>query len=427
MSSSSASFFTPSLPHWPAYTPLPLPGTPASRTLALLEALGHPHHRLPPVIHIGGTRGKGSTLAFLRSILTQAGYRVHAYTSPHLERFNERIMLAGKEIEDEALFTLLEETRIAANGNPVGFFDGTTAAALLAFSRTPADIVLLETGLGGAPDATNVVESPLLTVLTTISHDHTAIMGTGLPEIATFEAGILKPGAPCIVSYQHESTVPALQAASRAVEAPLYAYGRHWLTLKTPHGMLFRDGNGDAALPLPALIGAHQIVNAGNAIAAISLLQDFQVEERHIIAGLMQVQWKGRLERLNVTCLPACSELWFDGGHNEAAAGVIAHHAGTHWHDKPLYLVFGTSKGKEVGSMLAHFGEIAARIYSVQVQSEPDSYSAEAICSLAPAHNIIPAASITAALEAIAHKRAAPFRVLIFGSLYLWPEAIRIK
>ena len=421
MTTSSAPFALRNMPHWPAFFAGNLPYTPQLRTLYLLEKLGNPHLRLPPVIHVGGTKGKGSTIAFLRTMLEQAGYKVHCYTSPHLDRFNERIVLAGREINDATLFSIIEETRIAAGDMELAFFDGTTAAALLAFAHHPADIVLLETGLGGSIDATNVIAHPLLTILTTISKDHMAIMGYTLSEIATFEAGIMKAHSPCVVSWQHDRV---MQVIAENPISTLYSYGTHWQTVKSPQGMIFRDCNGNAALPLPALLGAHQIVNAGNAIAAISLLEDFAVRQQHVVAGLMQVRWKGRLERLACPLLPTTCELWFDGGHNEAAAHAISLFARTHWQDKPLILIFGTTQGKDIASMLAPFTDITHTIYSVEVKSEPGSYTAETITQLAGSvATVTPKAGILEALHEILAMQEVPFRVLIFGSLYLWLEA----
>lgn len=412
------------MPHWPKLlAPEPL-GTPSQRVRQLLTRLGHPEQRLPPVVHVGGTKGKGSTIAFLRAMLEAAGLRVHVYSSPHLARFNERIVLAGKEIDDDLLYSVIEETRIAAGDMPVGFFDATTAAAMLAFARIPADIVLMEMGLGGAVDATNILDNPRLTVLTTLSYDHTEYMGSTLEEIARFEAGILKPGVPCIVSYQHERALSALEQEAEARAAPLYQYGRHWRTRREADHMVFSDAHGEARLPLPALLGAHQVVNAGNAIAALTALEEFDVPHAAIEAGLRSARWKGRLERMGCGFLPGACEIWFDGGHNHAAAEVMAFHARTHWQDKPFYLIFGTTQGKDIPSMIAPFAELAQRAYGVGVKSEPKSYSAAAAAQSAA--TLMPAEaadSIRDALEDIRAREAYPFRALVFGSLYLWLEA----
>lgn len=411
------------MPHWPkpAFSP---PGIPAERARALLAKLGNPQASLPPVVHVGGTKGKGSTIAFMRAMLEAAGYRVHVYTSPHIARFNERIVLAGEEISDDMLFDVLEETRAAAGDMPVGFFDATTAAAMLAFSRVPADILLMEMGLGGAVDATNILDNPTLTVMTTISYDHMEYMGKTLSSIAAFESGLMKPGVPCVVSYQHEEAMQVLREGARQTNAPLYEYGTHWKVARAADGMRFADTGGQVSLPAPALLGAHQIVNAGNAIAALSALEAFDVQENHIKAGLRSVQWKGRLQQMKAAFLPQGSECWFDGGHNMAAAQVIAEFAREQWNDKPLYLIFGTTKGKELATMLLPFGGLVKRVYGVGVKSEPNSYDADTITEAAFAMGgARSAAGIRDALDDITKNEQKPFRALVFGSLYLWLEA----
>lgn len=425
---SSPSFLPPlqlHMPHWPLYPVGHLPaGTPSERTRALLKKLGSPELRLPPVIHVGGTKGKGSTIAFLRFMLEAAGYKVHAYTSPHIARFNERIVVAGREIDDDTLYEIIEAARIACGDMPVGFFDATTAAAMLAFADHKADIMLMEMGLGGAVDATNIIENPLLTVLTTVSYDHMEHMGTTLPEIARFESGLFKPGVPCVASYQHPDTWPALEQEAKAAGVPLYAYGKHWHTRRSSTGMIYADAHGEAQLPLPSLLGAHQLVNAGNAIACLSALEDFDVTQEHIVRGLMQTEWKGRLQKLPCPTLPAESELWFDGGHNVAAAQAVSLFAAEHWHDKPTYLIFNTSEGKDVKSIIEPFTGTMEKIYSVPGKSEPQSYSAEAIAVMAkPVAEVTACDGIHDALRAIARDTDKPFRALVFGSLYLWLEA----
>ncbi|MEI7668906.1 MAG: folylpolyglutamate synthase/dihydrofolate synthase family protein [Pseudomonadota bacterium] len=412
------------MPHWPKQHVGELRGNPALRTKELLAKLGSPEKKLPPVIHVGGTKGKGSTVAFLRYILENAGYKVHCYTSPHLKSFNERIVLAGEEIEDNILFEILEKTRIASDEMPLAFFDATTAAAILAFATFPADILLMEVGLGGAIDATNVIENPILTIITTISFDHTEYMGNSLTEIANFEAGILKPNVPAIISYQHQEAFEAINKKATEINSPLYSFGKNWLVRKSKSGMIFQDSYGEVELPLPSLHGAHQIVNSGNAIAAISALENFDISQTNIISGIMQTKWRGRLEQVRCPFLPKESELWFDGGHNAAASEVISHHVMEYWSDKPIYLIFGTTKGKEIAPMLEPFVEIAKHIYVVSVKSEPRSYKGEEIKQQAESlTEVTVSEDITDALKDIIKNSALPFRALIFGSLYLWLEA----
>lgn len=411
------------LPHWPKPAYHEPAGTPSQRTRELLKRLGNPELKLPPVVHVGGTKGKGSTIAFLRAMLEAAGYKVHTYTSPHIDRFNERITLAGHTIGDAELYEVHEKARLAAGDMPVGFFDGTTAASILAFANHPADVLLMEMGLGGTVDATNIIDNPLLTILTTISFDHMEYMGNTLESIAAFEAGLLKPGVPCVVSYQHPEALQSLEQKAAEINAPLYTYGRHWGTGRTHDGMKFKDTHGDASLPRPSLLGAHQIVNAGNAIAAVSLMEHFDVGPEHIAQGLMQAEWKGRLQRIPAA-LPQGCELWFDGGHNMAASQVIALFVNDHWQDKPFYLIFGTSTGKDIVSMLTPFVNITKRIYGVSVKSEPDSYDAEEIARIAmPITPMVPSDGISDALQHIMNHEDKPFRALVFGSLYLWLEA----
>jgi dihydrofolate synthase/folylpolyglutamate synthase len=399
------------------------PGTPSERARALLAKLGHPERRLPPVVHVGGTKGKGSTIAFLRAMLEAAGYKVHAYTSPHLARFNERIVLAGSEIGDEQLYSVLERVRAAAGDMQVGFFDATTAGAMLAFAAVPADILLMEMGLGGMVDATNIIDAPLLTVLTTVSYDHMEYMGTTLPSIAAFEAGLMKPRVLCVVSYQHESAAHVIKAAADTIHAPLYVYGTNWRTQRAEGGWIFADAAAEALLPMPSLPGLHQIVNAGNAIAALSLMEYFNVSAEHVVEGLREVRWKGRLERMNSALLPQDCELWFDGGHNMAASQAIAFFVAQEWRDKPFYLIFGTTQGKDVSAMLEPFGALAGGIYAVSVKSEPKSYPPEAVVASAGALAVTAAESIHNALQDIMAHAKQPFRALVFGSLYLWLEA----
>ncbi len=412
------------MPHWPKPLGAEPPGTPSARARQLLTKLGHPERRLPPVVHVGGTKGKGSTIAFLRAMLEAAGYKVHAYTSPHIARFNERILLAGHDIGDDRLYEVMEETRVAAGDVAVGFFDATTAAAMLAFAAEPADILLMEMGLGGMLDATNIVDNPLLTILTTISYDHMEYMGTTLPSIAAFEAGLMKPRVPCVVSYQHESIHHVLKEAAAAIHVPLHQYGIHWRTQRAQEGWVYADAHGEASLPLPALLGSHQFVNAGNAIAALTLMEHFDVSPKHIVEGLRTAQWKGRLERMPAALLPEGCELWFDGGHNMAAAQAIAFFVAEHWQDKPFYLIFGTTQGKDITSILEPFASLVQGIYAVGVKSEPKSYTPQVITKMAkPLLEVTPEDSLHDALHDIMAREQKPFRALVFGSLYLYLEA----
>lgn len=412
------------MPHWPTLLFEGRPGTPLARTQTLLQALQNPEKRLPPVVHVAGTNGKGSTIAFLRAILESAGLKVHAYTSPHLHRFNERITLASREISDTELFTAIEAARIAANGTNYSFFEGTTAAAFYAFANTPADILLLETGAGGRFDPTNVIARPALTIITTISPDHMNILGDTLTEIAWHKAGILREGVPNITSFQAPETEAVLNAEIAAIGAIPCAYGTHWRVAKTVSGLLYSNPDGNFDLPAPILPGPHQYVNAANAITAATLL-DFAIGEKDIIAGLQNARWPARLERITTgpraKLLPENWELWIDGGHNMAAGHTLAAHIEADWKDKPTHIIFGTTQGKDVLSMLTPFAGKVEKILVIPVISEPKSYSAaDLIAQLKPyGCPVSPASNVEEAIERITTENPTPARILVWGSLYL--------
>src|SRR5579884_169620 len=264
----------------------------------LLAALGNPQDRLPPVVHVAGTNGKGSVVAALRACLEADGRRVHAYTSPHLVRFHERIRLAGTLIAEEALVALLEECERANGETPITFFEITTAAALLAFARTPADVVLLEVGLGGRLDATNVVRRPAATAITPISLDHQAFLGDTIAAIAGEKAGILKRGAPAIVAPQPPEAACVIAERAAAVGAPLYRWEREWRAWPANGGMRYEGRHWRLDLPPPSLFGPHQIVNAGTAIACLEHLTALPVSAAAIANGLRHIEWPARLQRL---------------------------------------------------------------------------------------------------------------------------------
>lgn len=412
------------MPHWPTLLFEGRPGTPLDREKELLARLGNPEQNLPPVIHVAGTNGKGSTIAFLRAMFEAAGYKCHVYTSPHLHRFNERITLASRDIDDTTLFTAIEAARIAAAGTSYSFFEGTTAAAFWAFANTPADVLLLETGAGGRFDPTNVIERPAMTIITTISPDHMDILGHSLSEIAWHKAGILREGVPAVISFQSDEVMQVLNGEINATGAVPCAWGTHWRASRTSLGLRYSNADGEFDLPAPILPGPHQYVNAGNAIAAATLLHDFNIGEEHVIAGLQHAHWPARLERITsgprAALLPEGWELWVDGGHNMAAGYTLAAHIEDAWKDKPTHIIFGTTQGKDVLSMLAPMAGRVQKIIGVPVASEPKSYSAESLCQqLTPMGcPIKPAESIEAAIEAIITE-APPARILVWGSLYL--------
>lgn len=391
------------------------------RVERLLAALDRPDRKLPPVVHIAGTNAKGSTVANLRAMAEAGGKKVHAYTSPHLVRFAERIYLAGQTIGDDTLTALLEECEAKNGGQPITFFEITTAAAFLAFARTPADLCLLETGLGGRVDATNVLPKPALTVLTPISLDHQAFLGDSVAAIAGEKAGILKPGVPCVCSVQPPEALAVIEARAQELGAPLYVQDRDWSVRETAGGILVRFGDHSLHLPQPVLIGPHQIGNAGLAVAAACVLG---LSEEAIAHGLRRAQWPARMQRLTkgplVEALPEHWELWLDGGHNPAAGDALAAMARGHWSDRPLYGVVGMLNTKDSQGFLGPLGPYLAELRTVAIPGEANSLSAEDVAAAAKAQtlNAQPSASVAEAVATLA-KRHGPARLLICGSLYL--------
>ncbi|HVH03801.1 MAG TPA: folylpolyglutamate synthase/dihydrofolate synthase family protein, partial [Amaricoccus sp.] len=317
----------------------------------LLAALGHPERRLPSVVHVAGTNGKGSVVAMLRAGLEASGARVHVYTSPHLARFHERIRIAGALIDEDALVALLERCEAANAGAPITFFEITTAAAFLAMAETPADFALLEVGLGGRLDATNVVEAPRLSVVTPVSLDHQQYLGETLAEIAAEKAGILKPGVACLVGHQAPEALAAIEARAAAVGAPLAVANRDWQVWEEHGRMAFLDEAGLLDLPRPRLIGAHQVANAGIALAALRALR---VDEAACAAAVTRAEWPARLQRLRhgpLVDAAGAAELWLDGGHNPAAGEALAE-ALSRLPPRRLHLVCGMLNTKDVEGFL---------------------------------------------------------------------------
>ncbi|MDQ2103273.1 bifunctional folylpolyglutamate synthase/dihydrofolate synthase [Azospirillum isscasi] len=405
------------------------------RVHRLLAALDHPERRLPPVVHVAGTNGKGSTIAFLRAMLEAAGLRVHVYTSPHLVRFHERIRLAGALIGDDRLAALLEECEAANGGGPITFFEVTTVAALLAFAREPADVVLLETGLGGRLDATNVVERPAVTAITRISYDHRQFLGDTLEAIAGEKAGIFKPGVPAVIFPQPaEEAARTLAARAEVAGAPVH----EWSVAPTDGGFRFESARRRIDLPLPGLAGAHQIVNAGVALACLDHLP-VVVDDAAVRRGLAAVEWPARLQRLTrgplADSLPAGWELWLDGGHNDSAGEVLAVQA-ARWAqeepERPLLLVYGMLSSKEPREFLGPLAPFVTAARTVAIPGEEASLTAEDTAAATRACGIADsaaAADVAGALESLKTESlkteslkgrvTGPARVLICGSLYL--------
>ncbi|HEX3412120.1 MAG TPA: folylpolyglutamate synthase/dihydrofolate synthase family protein, partial [Stellaceae bacterium] len=373
------------------------------RVERLLAALGNPQDALPPVVHIAGTKGKGSTVATMRACLEAAGYRVHAYISPHLVRFHERIRIAGALIDEERLVALLEECERANRDAPITFFEITTAAAFLAFARTPADIVLLEVGLGGRLDATNVVRRPAVTAITPVSLDHQAFLGDTVAAIAGEKAGILKPGVTAVIAPQSGEAVAVIEARAAAVSAPLYRAQREWRCEIAGKGIRFEGERWRLDLPLPSLIGAHQVINAGTAVASLERLSGFDIPAEAIAQGLRHIDWPARLQLLRrgplVEAVPPDWELWLDGGHNPAAGDVLGDVAAG-WRDRPLYLVVGMMNTKDTAGFIAPLAKYARALWAVTIPGEKNALPAEAIAAAAASIGL-PAQTADSVLAAI--------------------------
>jgi dihydrofolate synthase/folylpolyglutamate synthase len=390
-----------------------------------LAALGHPERRLPPVVHVAGTNGKGSTCAFLRAIAEAAGQRVHVYTSPHLVRFHERIRLAGTLVTDAALTAALEETEAANGGEPITVFEITTAAALLLFSRVPADLLVLEVGLGGVFDATNVVDRPAATAIASISMDHMEFLGDSLAGIAREKAGIIKPGVPCATGAQDPAAFAEVAAIAAAQGAPLLARGRDWTSGLTAGGLRYADARGALDLPPPGLPGPHQADNAGIAIAALRAWNPSWLTDMAIARGVAAAEWPARLQRLKgalARMLPDGFEMWLDGGHNAGAGVALAQHLAT-WRDRPLHLVVGMKKGKASEEFLRPLIPFATTLTAV---AEPGQHLAMAVEDIVAASGgaARPGPTVAEALARIG-REGPPGRVLVCGSLYLAGEVLK--
>ncbi len=395
------------------------------RVHRLLAALDHPERALPPVIHLAGTNGKGSTQAMIRAGLEATGARVHAYTSPHLARFHERIRLAGSLIEEEALATYLNRCLVANGEAPITYFEITTVAAMLAFAETPADYLLLETGLGGRVDATNVVAQPALTVITTISIDHTQFLGETIAEIAGEKAGIIKRGIPCVVAPQPEAAMEVIEARAARLGAPLIAHGQHWHVSRERDRLIFQDEDGLLDLPPPNLIGSHQFDNAGAAIAALRALGFGDTACEGAVTG---AYWPARMQRLRagplVEAAGAC-ELWLDGGHNPAAGEALGEVLSS-LPERPTYLICGMLKTKDVAGFLRPLASISQQLIAVEITGEPATLGARETADFAIEVGMNASTApdpATAIAEISSHSPNA--RIIICGSLYLAGRILR--
>ena len=404
----------------------------------LLAALGNPQDKLPPVVHVAGTNGKGSAIAFLRAISEAMGKGVHVYTSPHLVDFHERIVLAGPHgaapITEEVLVDCLARAEAANGGELITLFEITTAAAFLAFAEAPADLLLLETGLGGRLDATNMVEKPLLTIITPVSIDHVSFLGETIAAIAGEKAGILKPGVPCVVGRQEQEALDVIERKAEEIGAPLHVAGRDFDTYEQHGRLIFQTASRLIDLPLPRLAGRHQIDNAGISIAAASVVFGERLTQRALEQGLTHVQWPARLERLPTGALHAYvedgAEIWLDGGHNEAGGQAVAHALAEldERVPRPVHMVWGMMDTKDARRFIAPFKGLVERIYTVPIPDEPNAFAAEPLAEIARAEGF-DAAAVTSVPEALLRSSASggqPPRILICGSLYLAGHVLRL-
>jgi len=401
------------------------------RMRRLLDRLGAPQNQLPPVVHVAGTNGKGSLVAYLRAIAEAAGYRVHAYTSPHLVRFNERIRVAGQLIDDAALAALLERIEAINGGDPITFFEITTAAAFCAFAEAPADLVLLETGLGGRLDATNVLPAPLLTAITPVGLDHQQYLGNTLTAIAEEKAGIMKTGRPCILGPQTPDALAVLKSRAAELAAPLMVHGEDWTVEPSLDGFVWNGGAAQIELPSPGLPGTHQLQNAGTAIACSRHLTGFRLPDSALRDGLRRVEWPARLQRLTagpvIGILPPGTELWLDGGHNPMAGEALARVLGDWQSDpatrRPTYLLTGMLNTKAAVGFLAPLRPHVEGAICLRIPGEENSLSAEDLAKAGIQAGLAAFAAASlhdgASLLAGRLKNGPPGRVLIAGSLYL--------
>ncbi len=411
------------------------------RVERFLKQIGSPHLKLPPVIHVAGTNGKGSTIATLRSFLESSGKTVHVFTSPHLVHPTERIRLAGKPITTEALIEVLEECLAVNRCESITFFEIFTAAAFLIMSREPADFILLETGMGGRLDATNVVPNPVCTIITTISKDHEKFLGDTLSKIAFEKAGIMKAGVPCVIGYQTPQAMKEnilnvfLDSSTRlSTEAPLFTFGSEWQSEAVQGGMKFKWQDESIITNRPNLLGSHQIYNAGAALAAYRVImgRDFDAnilspnDAHSLMNPLTKIFWPGRLQKLENNHLniliPEGTELWLDGGHNDSAGIFLAEQCAL-WQkedDKPLHLIIAMVNRKNPADFLSPLIPYAASITTTQIQGEASSFSAQELYDrvkpLLP-HHLTQTETVEEAVKQIPHN--SNNRILIAGSLYL--------
>jgi len=398
----------------------------------LLERLDHPERNLPPVIHVAGTNGKGSTIAYLRAILEAARLRVHVYTSPYLVRINECFRLGstggGALVGDDELRAALEHCERANAGAPITIFEIETAAAFWLFARHPADVVLLEVGLGGRLDATNVIDAPLVTVITPISMDHTDFLGQTLMTIAREKAGIIKRDVPVISAEQPPEAIAVVEHEARRMHAPLHSAGREWHVNVERGRLVYQDDRGLMDLAAPKLFGRHQFDNAGLAIATLRAQDTLRIDPAAFEAGVVNAEWPARMQRLVSGALveqaPQGSEIWLDGGHNAEGGRVAAAALGDLEErvSRPLVVIVGMMASKDAGAFLANFAGLTRHIIAVQIPDRDNAMPPDRMADAARAlgMRVETSASVEAALRSLVRLAyEVPPRILITGSLYL--------
>jgi len=400
----------------------------------ILKLLGNPEQRMAPVIHVAGTNGKGSTVAYLRAMLEAAGLRVHVYTSPHLVRINERFRLAGKIVSDAELIDALEHCERVNAGEPITVFEMETAAAFHLFAKHPADVVLLEVGLGGRGDSTNVVDKPLATVITPVAMDHMEMLGDSLGKIAAEKAGIIKRGVPLVSAMQQAEAEAVIEQRAKDLRAPVHIGGQQWHVSIERGRLVFQDERGLLDLPPPRLFGRHQFDNAALAIATLRAIDGLKIPIEAYEAGVAKAEWPARMQRLSSGALvglaPAQSEVWLDGGHNADCGRVVAAALGDLEErvSRQLVIIVGMMANKDAGAFLANFAGMTRHIIAVPI---PDSENAYTPAALADAGRhlgmrIETAPGVADALRVIAGLAyETPPRILITGSLYLAGDVLR--
>lgn len=401
--------------------------------LRLLQKLGNPHLNLPPVIHVAGTNGKGSVVAMLRAIYTAQGYRVHTYTSPHLIRVNERICVAGEDISDDELEQAIDHILGLIGDEPLSFFEVMTAIAFLKFSQISADVLLLEVGMGGLMDCTNVIQSPLVSVINRISLDHTMFLGESLSDIAAQKAGIMKAGIPCVIGYQGggesaSEIMGVLRETAIKTGAILHEKGMFWnVEHAGDREFSFYCQGKTQSFPMPTLSGEHQIENAGLALAALCCATDtLPVTPENIAIGLQHVDWCGRLQRLQ----EGVTEIWLDCGHNDSAGEILAQQAEI-WaqqDQKPQFLVLGMLDTKDVAGFVRPLLPYLSGVCVVPIRGEPSSLKFSEIQSrlarLTNSNNICEKNGVFSAIEFLKNSTPGGVRILVAGSVYLAGEVL---